>query len=72
MFSRKPKTVFDVGASEGAFLRAYANNKNYKVYAFEPIIEKACALAGRWDNVHVLPISIDECESWREFFLNEY
>ena len=69
MFSKKIKTVFDVGASEGTFLRAFANNKSYKVYAFEPIIEKAYALAGRWDNVHVLPISIDECESWREFFL---
>jgi FkbM family methyltransferase len=72
LFKNKAKVIFDIGACDGDYLKQFANKSNFIVYAFEPILEKALFLSGKWKNVHVAPIAIDESGGWKKFNYNKF
>jgi len=71
-FKKKQKVVFDVGACDGEFLKRYVNSPAVDIYAFEPILEKAVFLSGKWKNVYVSPVAIDESAGWKKFNHNKF
>jgi len=71
-FKNQLKIVFDVGACDGEFFRRYINYPEIAIYAFEPIVEKALYLAGRWKNVFVVPVAIDVSPGWKKFYFNKF
>jgi FkbM family methyltransferase len=68
----QPEIWIDVGAHQGEYtLQSAVANQNLRVYAFEPNLKLAMALAIKAPNYTVLPMAIGERNGTQDFFLTE-